>query len=176
MTKSDLQKLIRQEVASVVRTELQRIVKPLVQEAVAGALGGLLGEGIARGVPVQKTPQILTPNVPGMRAQTTANGRQAPAGRTIDPSVARRRMASKFESMMGSDMSQNDTARFMGTGVVGDILTETAREMSSGTGHVDSILDATSELDTIAPEIVDVITRDYSGLMDSIKRRGQVNG
>jgi hypothetical protein len=175
MTKSDLQKLIRQEVTSVVRSELQKIVKPLVQEAVAGALGGLLAEGIVKGPPAPQKREILTPNVPQARSQASPGGRQAASGRNIDPSV-RRRMA---EQLGYGQIDRVSAPRgFMGDGVVGDILTETAMEMAGHSGpHVDSVLDAADSLDgAVAPEVVDAITRDYSGLMAAMNRRGKING
>jgi hypothetical protein len=172
MTKSDLQNLIRQEVTTVVRSELQKIIKPLVQEAVAGALGGLLAEGIVKGPP---TRQVLTPNVPQARSQASPGGRQAASGRNLDPNI-RRRMAEQ----MGYGQIDRVSAPggFMGDGVVGDILTETAMEMAGHIGpHVDSVLDAADAMDgAVAPEVVDAITRDYSGLMAAMNRRGKING
>lgn len=166
MTKADLQKLIRQEVTSVVRSELQKIVKPLVQEAVAGALGGLLAEGIVNGAQNPQNRQILTPNVPQARVQASPGGRQAASGRNIDPSV-RRRMAEQL------GYGQIDRVG----SPVGDILTETAMEMAGHSGpSVDSVLDAADDIGAVAPEVVDAITRDYSGLMAAMNRRGKING
>lgn len=177
MTKSDLQNLIRQEMSAVVRTELQKMlrplvleaVKPLVKEAVAGALGSLLAEGIVNGTPLPKKSQILTPNIPQARAPAGPGSRPAASGRTLDPST-RRRMAEQLgygePAAIGIDM---------GGGMVGDILNETAMEMS-GRSSVDSILDAADDIGAVAPEVVDAITRDYSGLMAAMNRRGKING
>jgi hypothetical protein len=172
MTKSDLQNLIRQEVTTVVRSELQKIIKPLVQEAVAGALGGLLAEGIVKGPPAR---QVLTPNVPQARSQASPGGRQAASGRNLDPNI-RRRMAEQMG--YGQIDRVSAPSGFMGDGVVGDILTETAMEMAGHIGpHVDSVLDAADAMDgAVAPEVVDAITRDYSGLMAAMNRRGKING
>jgi len=171
MTKADLQKLIRQEVTSVVRAELQKIVKPLVQEAVAGALGNLLAEGIVKGAPAPQKPRVLTPNIPSARGQASPGGRQAAPAGGLDGST-RRRLAAQ----LGYGQIDRVGVPEMGTGIVGDILAETAMEMAGGTVPTDSVLDAADELDAIAPEVVDAITRDYSGLMAAMNRRGKLNG
>lgn len=171
MTKADLQKLIRQEVTSVVRAELQKIVKPLVQEAVAGALGNLLAEGIVKGPQTPQKPRVLTPNVPQARGQASPGGRQAAPARGLD-AMTRRRMAAE----LGYGQIDRVGVPDMGTGVVGDILAETAMEMSTGVMPTDSVLDAADALDAIAPEVVDALSRDYSELMAAMNRRGKLNG
>lgn len=175
MTKADLQKLIRHEVTNVVKVELQRMVKPLVQEAVAGALAGLLAEGIVKGAP-QKTPKILTPDVPISVQPRGAGPRQTAPGRTLD-SGTRRRMAAQmgYGSMdrIGTEMGGN----FQTGDVLNGILEQTASEMNGHSGPmVESILDDPDALETISPESVDIITRDYSQIMNAMNRRGKLNG
>lgn len=171
MTKSDLQKLIRNEVTAVVKSELQRMVKPLVQEAVAGALAGLLAEGIVKGVPTPTKARVLAPNVPQARAQTAPGTRPAASGRALDSST-RQRLARQ----MGYGNIES-VGTHMGEGVVGDILAETAMEMAGHSGPmVDSVLDNADDIGAVAPEVVDAITRDYSGLMAAMNRRGKING
>lgn len=171
MTKSDLQKLIRQEVTSVVRSELPKMVKPLVQEAVAGALGNLLAEGIVKGVQTPSKPRVLAPDVPQARGQAGPGGRRATSPGGLD-AMTRRRMAAELGYGQIDRVGVPET----GMGVVNDILAETAMEMAGGGVPTDSVLDAAAELDAIAPEVVDALSRDYSELMAAMNRRGKING
>lgn len=167
MTKSELQKLIRQEVVGIVKSELPKLVKPLVQEAVAGALANLLAEGIVKGPPT--SPKILSPAVPRSRA---INNRPDKTAGQLDP-VARRSLASK----LGYDNIDPIGVPNSTGNLTQDILAETAYDMSSGGVHVESILDAAGSLEGVVdPEAVDAITRDYSELMAAMNRRGKLNG
>jgi len=173
MTKSDLQKLIRQEITAVVKAELPKMVKPMVQEAVAGALAGLLAEGIVKGAPKS---QVLTPNIPQARGPASPGGRQAAPARGLDPR-ARRELAEKMGYGSGPDRI-GPAGGFVSNGnVLDDILAETAGDMRDGNFPVDSVLDNLDDLSgVIAPEAVDAITRDYSDLMSAMNRRGRLNG
>lgn len=74
MNKSELQSLIQTEVIKCVRSELPKMIKPLVQEAVAGALARIIAEGVIAGPPKPAPAQKSTTSTNGdVRKRITEN-------------------------------------------------------------------------------------------------------
>ena len=169
MKKSELEALIQTEVAKQLKVVVPKLVKPLVQEAVAGALASLLAEGITRGAPVAKKSSILTPDIPQTKPI------KAPVARTNESVEAdRERLRARMRAMQESPNAIGVDASQFGGGVVGGILAETASSMVNGP-EVESILDHGEDL-PVDGETVNAITRDYSALMKRMKQMGKLNG
>lgn len=172
MTKDELRQIITEEVQKQLKSIVQKSVKPLVQEAVAGALAALLAEGIINGgTPARTNRDVLTPNIPQTRGNTTPERSRAPSGGI--PAATRRNLAAKMGygdiSPMGSNVSLGNTS-------VSSILEQTAMEMHS-TNSGESILDNADMIDSITtPDVVEAITKDYSALMNRMKHRGMISG
>jgi hypothetical protein len=170
MKKSEFETLIQVEVVKQIKIVIPKLVKPLVQEAVAGALASLLAEGITKGPPAKITP-VLTPDVPQVRSKPT---RTVPIRTNENFEAERERIRARMRSVQESpDTIGADPSQF-GGGVVGGILAETATAMANGP-EVESILDYGDEL-PVDGETVNAITRDYSALMKRMKQRDRRNG
>ncbi len=170
MTREELRQVIAEEVQKQLKSIVQKAVKPLVQEAVAGALAGLLAEGIVKGPPPQGTRRVLTPDIPQARQDTAPERTRATA--TSLPASARRSLADK---MGYGDIPPVGKGVF-GNTPVANILEQTAMELRSESA-ADSILDAADQIENITtPDVVDAITRDYSALMSRMKHRGMISG
>jgi hypothetical protein len=175
---NEVAKSVKTEVARVLKVELPKMVKPMVQEAVAGALANLLAEGIVNGPPAPKT-RVLTPNIPQAKAPVKSGGqpvRQTPGLND----VAKRSLAEKM-GYGAIDRIGTPADGFMSTGdITADILNETAMQMAGSMDSgppVTSILDVADNLgDAASPEAVEALTRDYSDLMKAMERRGKING
>lgn len=158
MNKSDLQKLIRAEVVSVVRSELPKIVKPLVQEAVAGALANLIAEGIVKGAP----KQVVQPNKVPLRPNVSV-----PEKKSFSP-MERRKLA---EQIGYASPPRSEVQFSTNNSVIDNILSETAMDMS-GQQSTESVLDTIGSLNgVIDQDAVDAITRDYSDLMAAMNKK-----
>lgn len=170
--RNEVTKAVKTEVTKIVRAELPQMVKPLVQEAVAGALASLLAEGIVNGPPVPKL-KVLTPDIPQARPVRSSGGPTERKKSGLDP-VAKRSLAEKmgYGSM---DRIGTSADQFVSTGnMTADILNETAMQMG-GESSIPSVLDAVDQMD-VSPEAVDALTRNYSELMQAMNRRGKING
>ena len=167
MKKSEFEELIQAEVTRQLRVIVPKLVKPLVQEAVAGALASLLAEGITN-PPQQKNAApngVLRPNI-----VPPATKKYERTDENIESirSNLRRRMAAEQPRFQKIGESADPVA---------NILAETAMEMQHGAVHVDSILDSVEEIQqAIDPETVRAVTRDYSALMNRMKDLGKLNG
>jgi hypothetical protein len=148
MKKSELEEMIRIEALNIIKRELPKIIKPMVQEAVAGALGAILAEGIVKGP--QQSKSIVN---------------NSSTAKAIQPaSFNRRSLANQYESMLDDKFNPNDP--------VGSILSETAHQMARPESATPSVLDAVSELEGgPADEMANVMTRDYSELVRAMDKR-----
>ena len=160
MNKSQFQKFIRQEIISIVREELPKIVGPLVKESVAGALANLIAEGIVKGppAPVKTAPKILTPNIPIKKQKT---------GRLEDS--ARRQLIQKLGYGNVEQIGESEHGD-----LVQNILVETAMDMN-GMG-ASSVLDNIENAEIVDSSVVNAVTRDYSELIRRMETRGKLNG
>jgi hypothetical protein len=170
MKKSEFDTLIQTEVIKQLKIVIPKLVKPLVQEAVAGALASLLAEGITKGPPT-KTSTVLTPNIP--QAKFTPS-KKTPVRTDENVELVRDRLRSRMRSLQESpDAIDVDPSQF-GGGPVGNILAETASSMVNG-AEVESVLDYGDNL-PVDVDTVNAITRDYSALMHRMKQTGKLNG
>lgn len=172
MKSSELHAIIKNEVIKAVKAELPKMVKPLVQEAVAGALASLLAEGIVKGPPPQPKNTILTPDIPQARRSNPSDGRQAAKSGGLG-AAARRNLAEQLGYGTIDTIGLSKT-EFSGNGPVNDILNETAMSMRPAEATT-SILDSIDEMD-VSPEAVDALTKNYSELMTAMNNRGKSNG
>lgn len=173
MTKQEFQRMIAEEVQRQLKIVVPKMVKPLVQEAVAGALASLLAEGITRSPEPVRSQSPTNPssrpiNRPGARPAT-------PAPRSAALSeAAKRSLASK---MGYGSIDRIGEPMFTGSGGVSDILNETAMSMGGEGFDTPSILDAVTEAESVTtPDVVEAISRDYSVLMNRMKERGMIRG
>lgn len=155
MKKQELQELVRKEINSIVKLELKKMIKPLVQEAVAGALASILAEGIVKNS--NSNNKILRPGIPQARTNTEV------VKKTGLTASARRSMAEKMgyghiEKLTPSGIEKAPSS-------VQDILNEVAER--SGDGTV-SILDNIDE-ENVSSDAVNAITRNYSDVMDKLR-------
>jgi hypothetical protein len=173
MKKSEFDALIQAEVAKQLKAVIPKMVKPLVQEAVAGALASLLAEGITKGPPVTapKLSNVLTPDIPQARQPAP---RKVAARTDENVEAVRERLRSRIRSVQEMPDSIGLDATQFGGGIVGGILAETASAMANGP-DVESVLDYGDEL-PVDGETVNAITRDYSALMKRMKQMGKLNG
>lgn len=172
MTRDELRQVIAEEVQKQLRPIVQKSVKPLVQEAVAGALAGLLADGIVNaGASSGANKRVLGPNVPRIKENTAPERNMALSGAI--PASTRRKLADK---MGYGDVDRIGTNVSFGNTPVSNILEQTAMEMHGGT-ETESILDAADVMDSVTtPDVVAAITKDYSALMARMKSRGMISG
>lgn len=165
MKKDQFNQLIRDEVTKQLKIIVPKLVKPLVQEAVAGALSALLAEGIVKGTPNKlnsKPVEILGPNIP-----------QSKKSRDTNKFTDRTTLRKRFEQLQREPVQDDGTSSQFGGGLVGNILAETAMSMTNNDG-VESILDYANELSNelpVDPDTINAITRDYSALMDRLNKK-----
>jgi hypothetical protein len=170
MKKSEFDALIQSEVAKQLKSVIPKMVKPLVQEAVAGALASLLAEGIAKGPPA-KMSSILRPDIPQTRSMPT---KTVSKKTNENVEAERKRIRDRMRSIQESPSVIGVDSSTFGGGLVGNILAETASSMVNNS-EVESILDHSDEL-PIDSETVTAITRDYSALMKHMQQMGKLNG
>jgi hypothetical protein len=160
MNKKEFQEMIQKEVISIVRTELPKMIRPMVQEAVAGALANLLAEGIVKG-----PPKMARPDVP--QARTIA---AQPNRSSLDEGARRRLMSQYMEPM--DQIGAPERPAFTSDSLVNNILSETALQMQEDGGYnVPSVLDSPAALAEISPEMVGAISRDYSEFLKKIDEK-----
>lgn len=161
MKKEELVQLIRNEVVSCVKQELPKIIRPMVQEAVAGALASIIAEGIVKGAP--QNP-IGSSNTTIREGEQPKNRLKRPAQSIPEDASAQKRiLRERFQSAINVPEEKPYEGNF-------DILTETARDMQrEGWSPGQSFEPATpSVLDDFDADAVADIARNYSNIMDKL--------
>ena len=166
MKQSELQQIIQEEVQRQLKAIVPKLVKPLVQEAVAGALANLLAEGIVKGAPLREQRAVATSPREARPSQPAA------AARVPDSNKLREEFRAKIRRDLGYADGLNPLA---------DILTDTAVEMADPAGltylnesTVMSVDDHGNPrpvaVDEISPTVLDNLTKNYSGMMQRLKK------
>lgn len=174
MKRVELEEIIRQEIRKTAKVMIPKLIKPMVQEAVAGAMASLIAEGIVN----NSQKSVTNSNKPIRENSSTSissllnDKKQTPKNKGIttqeEHELARDKIRNKLRQVQNeviqyenesSGINEITTSKF-GNGPIGEILSE----MSVRGPSVPSVLDNISE-ETTSPEVVNAITRDYSALM-----------